>query len=65
MMKNRDMVNALNGLAKKGLIENYQERELIRSAATRITCLAAEVRDLRRKLDEITQVAIALEDYEK
>lgn len=61
MMKNRDMVNALHGLAKKGIIENSQERELLRSAATRIRCLDAEVRDLRRKLGEIMQVAIALE----
>ena len=50
MMKNRDMVNALHGLAKKGIIENHQERELLRSAANRITCLDAEIRDLRAKM---------------
>ena len=61
-MKSTDMVKALHGIARKGVIANHQERELIRSAATRITCLDAEVRDLRRKLDEMTQVAIALED---
>lgn len=62
MMKNADMAKALHGLAKKGIIENHQERDLLRSAANRITCLDAEIRDLRAKMETMNQLVFELED---
>lgn len=42
MGKNDSLVEKLFYLAKKGTLENHQERELIKSAAIRIQTLQAE-----------------------
>lgn len=60
-MKTDEMIKALFGLAKKGLFVNYQERELIRSAAIRISQLNAEVTYLKAKIDAANHAAKAME----
>lgn len=61
-MKSRDMVQALYGIAKKGVIANYQERELLKKAAARITDLETERRTLLSKLADAEQIGLAMED---
>lgn len=60
MFRNEDMARQLFALAKKGLFVNHQERELVKSAATRLMedaelrrevgMLRTEVRALRKRL---------------
>ena len=60
MFRNEDMARQLFALARKGLFVNHQERELVKSAATRlmedaelrreVRMLRTEVRALRRRL---------------
>ena len=60
-MRNADVIKALYAIAKKGVIENHQERELLKTAAKRIAEQDIEIQRLGTALTEATQTKIQME----
>lgn len=57
-MKNKDIVYALHAMARKGIIENHQQRELLKQAANRIAEQEIKIRQLETELAELEQTTI-------
>ena len=57
-MKNKDIVYALYAMARKGIIENHQQRELLKQAANRIAEPDIKIKQLETELAEMEQMTI-------